>query len=149
MAFAARILATVACATVGSRAQVHERVYLFVDPDVVHSTSSSNWSTVVPPAEKEPRSPLMEEREIWEVRWDNTYPTTRWDAAMGKFRMWYGSCVSCNAMPKPADSHVNPRPGCGHPTWHQQHPDQVGTLIFPLNPNPVHSIACVCVQASV
>ena len=42
---------------------------------------------------------LMNETEIWEVRYDNTYPTTIWDEAMGRFRMWYGSCLSCDRLP--------------------------------------------------
>jgi hypothetical protein len=110
--------------------QGQQQVFLFIDPAIVASNSSSShhdqqWEPVVPPAQKEPSSPLMAEKEIWEVRWDNTYPTTRWDEHMGKFRMWYGSSLSCDRTPKPSDAHPNTVDGCGHPTWHTQYPDQV------------------------
>lgn len=99
-------------------------VLLFVDPWLVPA-HSAHWEPVVPAAAKEPSNPLMTEREIWEVRWDNTYPTTRWDEGMQKFRMWYGSTLSCDRVPKPSDAKPNPIDGCGHPTWHSQWPDQV------------------------
>ena len=97
---------------------LRQQVLLFVDPDVV--ACSDGWDAVVPPAQKDPASPMMTEKEIWEVRWDNTYPTTRWDETMGKFRMWYGSTLSCDRTPKPGDARPNTVDGCGHPTWHQQ-----------------------------
>ena len=78
-----------------------ERVWMFVDPFVVSAEARQGWRATVPAVTKEPRSPLMRETEVWEVRWDNTYPTTRWDAAMHKYRMWYGSCVSCAKPPIP------------------------------------------------
>jgi hypothetical protein len=111
-----------------------ERVYMLVDPEV--SAASAGWRTVVPPAAKEPRSPLMQEKEVWEVRWDNTYPTTRWDAGMRKFRMWYGCTLSCDRAPRPSDARPNAVDGCGHPTWHQQYPNQV-----PLQTQPAVSAA--------
>ena len=36
-------------------------------------------------ARKDAMSPVMREKEVWEVRWDNTYPTTTYDEAMGKY----------------------------------------------------------------
>ena len=114
-------------ALAGASRAVAEQVFMAVDSGVVAEAerSAGGWTAVVPPAEKEPKSPLMAEKEIWEVRWDNTYPTTRWDEAMGRFRMWYGASLTCDRVPKPGDARPNKIDGCGHPTWHQQFPDQV------------------------
>jgi hypothetical protein len=111
-------------ATTAVAAEDRAPVFLFVDPQAAPG-DRAGWEPVVPAAQKEPSNPLMEERQIWEVRWDNTYATTRWDEDMKKFRMWYGSTLSCDRVPKPSDAHPNPIDGCGHPTWHQQYPDQV------------------------
>ena len=104
-----------------------ECAFLAVDPGVISmdARESAGWTVVVPPAAKHPSNPLMREDKVWEVRWDNTYPTTRWDEAKQKFRMWYGSSFSCDRAPKKTDSFPNPVDGCGHPTWHQQFPDKV------------------------
>eukprot|EP01051_Picozoa_sp_SAG22_P004304 SAG22_NODE_227_length_14641_cov_11.007908_8_plen_308_part_00 len=114
-------------------AAAREQVFHFVDPGVVPAAGQPQqlqergWRAVVPPAQKEPSSPLMSEQEIWEVRWDNTYPTTRWDEQAGIFKMWYGSSFTCDRAPKPSDSKPNPIDGCGHPTWHAQYPDRSAT----------------------
>ena len=65
-----------------------EAVFLFVDPGVVSHAKRDEWKVFVPPATKENANPLMHEGEVWEVRWDNTYATTTWDAARKVFRMW-------------------------------------------------------------
>eukprot|EP00729_Bicosta_minor_P001424 gene1424-15846_t len=123
-----------AVAMLGAAAVTTERpaesVFLFVDPGVVTEVevgrSEGGWIAAVQPATKESKAPLMDESEIWEVRWDNTYATTTWDAIKKVFRMWYGSNLSCGSTTKsrPTDSKPNPESGCGHPTWHQQHPGQ-------------------------
>jgi hypothetical protein len=48
---------------------------------------------VAPPA-KEPSNPLLVEDKLWDVRWDNTYPTTRYDLATKTYKMWYNAFVS-------------------------------------------------------
>jgi hypothetical protein len=99
-----------------------EDVYLFIDEGVVRDRH--NWRVVVPPVEKSKANPLMVEDKVWEVRWDNTYATTMWDEDRQLFRMWYGSCLSCDRLPKPTDGKPNTVDGCGHPTWHHQFPQQ-------------------------
>ena len=56
-----------------------EQVLLFVDPRVVNSSAQSGWKRVVRSPGKDSRNPLMVEDRIWEVRWDNTYPTVHYD----------------------------------------------------------------------
>ena len=34
---------------------------------------------------------LLKEDRIWDVRWDNTYITARFDAELNKTRMWWNS----------------------------------------------------------
>ena len=53
-----------------------------------------------------------------------------------RYRMWYGSCLSCNKLPGKSDAHPNPHDGCGHPTWHQQYPDQTPWI------TPVSALLC-------
>jgi hypothetical protein len=86
-----------------------ERVWLLVDPVVVPQAarSDSGWEAHVPPVTKEPSNPLLKEDKLWDVRWDNTYATTRYDPQTKTFRMWYNAFVG--------DFHP-------HPAWAKQFP---------------------------
>ena len=66
-----------------------ERVWLLVDPAVVDDSgaSSSGWQLELPTPIKEPANPLLVEDKLWDVRWDNTYPTTRYDPDAKLYKM--------------------------------------------------------------
>ncbi len=68
-----------------------ERVWLLVDPVVVAdggaSSNSAGWQVELPAPIKEPENPLLVEDKLWDVRWDNTYPTTRYDADAKLYKM--------------------------------------------------------------
>ena len=76
------------------RTVLGEHVWLVVDRATTRN--SPGLTVVVVPATKEASNPLMQEEKIWEVRWDNTYPTTTWDKERERYRMWYGSSLSCD-----------------------------------------------------
>ena len=59
------------------------------------------------PPRKEPRNPLLIEDELWDMRWDNTYPTVRWDPEQRVFRMWYNAFVG-GIKPHPSWQSHNP-----------------------------------------
>ncbi len=93
-------------------------VRLFVDPRVA-SQQQQHWSTVVGPVAKSPHNPLLIEDRLWDVRWDNTYITARYDHATDKFRMWYNGFVSCTGYRQSANK-PSTHNACAHPTWHQK-----------------------------
>lgn len=66
-----------------------ERVWLLVDPAVVADggASSSGWQLELPTPIKESANPLLVEDKLWDVRWDNTYPTTRYDTDAKLYKM--------------------------------------------------------------
>ena len=67
-----------------------ERVWLLVDPAVVAdggASSTAGWQLELPAPVKEPNNPLLVEDKLWDVRWDNTYPTTRYDADAKLYKM--------------------------------------------------------------
>ena len=51
------------------------------------SSSSAGWQVELPAPIKEPENPLLVEDKLWDVRWDNTYPTTRYDADAKLYKM--------------------------------------------------------------
>lgn len=65
-----------------------EQVWLLVDPAVVADAGASNgWQVELPAPIKEPTNPLLVEDKLWDVRWDNTYPTARYDADAKLYKM--------------------------------------------------------------
>ena len=93
-------------------------IRLFVDPRVA-SQHQPHWSPVVGPVAKSPHNPLLIEDRLWDVRWDNTYITARYDHATDRFRMWYNGFVSCTGYRQAADK-PSQHNTCAHPTWHKQ-----------------------------
>eukprot|EP01079_Euglenida_sp_SAG-EU17-18_P002935 gene2935-3513_t len=91
-----------------------EQVFLLIDPLVVPHERRGGWLVEVSPPVKEPTNPLLREDMLWDDRWDNTYPTARYDPESGKYRMWYNGFVGG----KPA-----------HPSWSSELPS-------PLRPWP-------------
>jgi len=77
-----------------------ELVWLLIDPSVVPRPLGPDWHVSVPPVHKHPSNPLMIEDRLWDVRWDNSYPTIRWEAAAQKYRMWHSSSFSCDRPPR-------------------------------------------------
>lgn len=96
-----------------------EAVRLFVDPRVA-SQQQPHWRPAVGPVRKSPHNPLLVEDRLWDVRWDNTYITARYDRAADKFRMWYNGFVSCTGYTQSADK-PSTHNTCAHPAWHQQY----------------------------
>eukprot|EP01046_Picozoa_sp_COSAG06_P051090 COSAG06_NODE_8256_length_2223_cov_1.250942_2_plen_413_part_00 len=92
-------------------------VRLLVDPRVARTTG--DFAVVVGPVEKDSHNPLLVEDKLWDVRWDNTYITARWDNASDSFRMWYNGFASCGGYDQSADK-PSTKNACAHPTWHQQ-----------------------------
>ena len=96
-------------------------IRLFTDPRLVDPTAAAaaGFATAVGPVTKDPHNPLLVEDRLWDVRWDNTYITSRYDNATGTFRLWYNGFASCSGYQQGRDQ---PGPGgaCGHPTWHRQ-----------------------------
>eukprot|EP00039_Didymoeca_costata_P021890 m.345700 g.345700 ORF g.345700 m.345700 type:complete len:534 (+) comp27044_c0_seq1:211-1812(+) len=107
-------------------------VHLFIDPALTSSTNSSHWERIINQPVKDSRNPLVSEDKIYEVRWDNTYPTVMYDITKKKYRLWYNTCISCDRNIKPSDSKPNPIFGCGHPKWHQQFPGKVPWMKAPI-----------------
>ena len=59
------------------------------------------WTVHVPAVAKEPSNPLLVEDRLWDVRWDNTYPTARWDPAGRVFRMWWNGFTDASVKAHP------------------------------------------------
>lgn len=96
-----------------------DAVRLFVDPRVVAQQQQQDWTPVVGPVAKSPENPLLVEDRLWDVRWDNTYITARYDKEANKFRMWYNGFVSCTGYSQGADK-PSTHNACAHPTWHKK-----------------------------
>ena len=90
-----------------------ERVILLTDPLVVdpEARARAGWTVVINPPTKEPRSPLLKEDRVWDVRWDNSYPTVRYDSERRKFRLWHNAFIGGKA-------HPGWSPALGKP-WHR------------------------------
>ena len=69
-----------------------DHVFLLVDPTVV-SDRGDSWEVVINQPIKEPSSPLLVEDKLWDVRWDNTYPTARYDPETKKYRIWTNAFI--------------------------------------------------------
>ena len=67
------------------------------------------------PVTKEAKNPLLVEDQAWDVRWDNTYITARYDHVMKKTRLWWNSQLTCKGD---GTTTISPKDQCGHPTWH-------------------------------
>ena len=61
--------------------------FLFVDRGVV-SERPLGAEAMPGPVTKEAKNPLLVEDKAWDVRWDNTYITARYDHVMKKTRLW-------------------------------------------------------------
>ena len=61
--------------------------YLFVDRGVI-ADRPAGTEALPGPVTKESKNPLLIEDKVWDVRWDNTYITARYDHAMKKTRLW-------------------------------------------------------------
>ena len=111
-----QLVALLAGAAAAGSSSPAPRIRLFTDPRLANP--SAGWSVVVGPVTKDAANPLLVEDQIYDVRWDNTYITARYDSTTGKFRMWYNGFVSCGGYEQSAD-----QPGthnaCGHPEWHR------------------------------
>jgi hypothetical protein len=107
-------------------------VFLFVDPGVVAEPRPAGVVAVPGPVEKDPRNPLLVEDKIWDVRWDNTYITARYDRQLNKTRMWWNSQLSCNGD---GTTKISPHDECGHPSWHSNKAFD-GYWPWQSNPNP-------------
>ena len=85
--------ATTALHAAGSGSPTRGSVRLFVDPRVADTSASGlnaagGWVPVIGPVTKDPANPLLVEDKLWDVRWDNTYITSMYDEATGRFRLW-------------------------------------------------------------
>ena len=66
-----------------------EQVFLFGDPEVVpEAEREASWAVHIPPPAKEPSNPLLREGRHWDTHWENTYPTTRFDAVTKQWKMY-------------------------------------------------------------
>jgi hypothetical protein len=111
-----QVAAAAAAATAKSGAV--PAVRLFTDPRVVNLTATDeSWSVRLGPITKDANNPLLIEDQLWDVRWDNTYITSRYDHESNTFRLWYNGFVSCGGY-KPGPKPPGPGDQCGHPTWH-------------------------------
>lgn len=91
-------------------------VFLFIDPGVVSFAQRPAGAEAVPgPVTKDARNPLIVEDKIWDVRWDNTYITARYDSATNKTRVWWNAQLSCSGD---GTAVISPTDQCGHPSWH-------------------------------
>ena len=76
-------------AAMGSEQGGQAQVFLLVDPLVVPHENRKGWGVHIAQPVKEPSNPLLVEDRMYDVRWDNVYPTVRFDPATKKYRMWY------------------------------------------------------------
>ena len=77
--------------------------YLLANPSAVAAAHSAHL--VVGRAERLGR-PLLGEERPWDVDWGNAYPNVAFDAAVGKYKLWWGGLAAC-----PAD-YAHLEPGC-------------------------------------
>jgi hypothetical protein len=122
----------------GAASAAAPRIRLFTDPRLANLSAqqregaAAGWTVGVGPVVKDAANPLLVEDQLWDVRWDNTYITTRYDTATAKFRMWYNGFVSCGGYNQGAD-----KPGvknaCGHPEWHRSF-GKAGLIPWPNSP---------------
>ena len=103
--------------TTSTGGAVPPSVLLFTDPRLADLTTFHSWTVTPGPVVKETTNPLLVEDQLWDVRWDNTYITARFDHASQTFRLWYNGFASCADYVQDADE-PGPRDACGHPTWH-------------------------------
>jgi hypothetical protein len=94
-----------------SSSALTEQVWLLVDPLVTPSAAAAVdagwWEVVLPTPKKEASNPLLVEDQLWDLRWDNTYPTTRFDAEAGLYKVWWNAFVG-NFHPHPKWASQNP-----------------------------------------
>jgi hypothetical protein len=91
-----------------------EKVFLLVDPSVV-AQRPAGVDAIPGPVTKDPHNPLLREDRIWDVRWDNTYITARYDHERNRTRLWWNSQLTCKGD---GTTVISPKDQCGHPTWH-------------------------------
>ena len=97
---------------------VDSTIRLLIDPRVVNLTGQTTpWGTALGPVTKDAANPLLVEDKLWDVRWDNTYITARWDAERGRMRLWYNGFTSCRGYQQDADKPAI-HDACAHPKWH-------------------------------
>jgi len=73
--------------------------------------SISSTNTTLP--NKDERNPLLIEDQIWDVRWDNTYITARFDETLNQTRLWWNAQLSCDGDGTVV---ISPKSQCGHPS---------------------------------
>ena len=89
-------------------------VSLLIDAATVQRRPEG-WEVRVQQPTKASENPLLLETDLWDLRWDNTYPTVLYDADKKLYRMWYNTFVS-GVTPHPSwkfPSHIKPWKGPG------------------------------------
>lgn len=85
------LLAWVSAAALPATPRSH--VFLLIDPLVLADPAPPGWEVYVNQPVKEQANPLLREDKVWDVRWDNAYPTARYDPATRTYRLWHNAFI--------------------------------------------------------